>query len=105
MNFLISLKKFDFLRIMCDVAVSLQLLPVFQFPSLPLHFPPCPLVNISSNDWSHDKVNYPYISFFYYTCSICITDVYRPKRIFIVVIALLMNLLIGSFRNIKGKYV
>ncbi|CAH8451827.1 unnamed protein product [Schistosoma bovis] len=45
--------------IMCDVAVSLQLLPVFQFPSLPLHFPPCPLVNISSNDWSHDKLILP----------------------------------------------
>ncbi|XP_018648597.1 nuclear pore membrane glycoprotein gp210-related [Schistosoma mansoni] len=45
--------------IMCDVAVSLQLLPVFQFPSLPPHFPPCPLVNISSNDWSHDKLILP----------------------------------------------
>nr|CAH8822724.1 unnamed protein product [Trichobilharzia regenti] len=45
--------------IMCDVAVSLQLIPLFQLPLLPSHYPPCPLVNTSSADWSHDKLILP----------------------------------------------
>ncbi|KAK4473914.1 hypothetical protein MN116_003239 [Schistosoma mekongi] len=45
--------------IMCDVAVSLQLVPLFRFPFIPSHYPSCPLVNMSSNNWSHDKLILP----------------------------------------------
>ncbi|TNN13123.1 Nuclear pore membrane glycoprotein [Schistosoma japonicum] len=45
--------------IMCDIAVSLQLVPLFQFPLIPSHYPSCPLVNISSSSWSHDKLILP----------------------------------------------